>query len=240
MDAKSLDAIMKAIKAVSGNDVSIPDSLSSFLPFRAEFRARKEAQAGIVYTGQPIFDGSTYLGTYRTVNPKANGLSKIFNVFVAPKDLPEKMNYTETVEYVAGLQNWYGHNGTRFATEKGFFSAINADKYHGGWIIPPIEMMSYVVKDMYPHIIDRPISAYMSDNLFTFRFDFGLKTTKSEDDRAECHYWSSTDVHWPNHTHEVIPPHTFAANFLNARCDALENDEYRLNCRPVRLVEITP
>lgn len=84
-----------------------------------------------------------YLGQYTPKDRDGNSLSKTFNVFAAPEDLPERMTYIGAVEYIAQLKNWHGHDGTNYATDKEFYDAVKNGSYNGGWIVPTYGILSH-------------------------------------------------------------------------------------------------
>lgn len=185
----------------------------------AEARAILNAVPGQMIEGQGI-----YLGQYE---PK--GLGKIFNVFAAPEDLPEPMKYAETVEYIAEMKNWHGHDGANYASDKEIFSALKDGSYNGGWIIPTYELLAGTD----PKLLKYTHSSNLFDHRNTGSFKGTFTMVASSRPYLPEQYWSSAED--PEDTANVC-----LVDFSTGRLDVIDKDVTGLSCRPVRLVERKP
>lgn len=138
-------------------------------------------------------------------------LSKTFNVFAAPEDLPGKRSQPDTVALVTGLTHWHGHGGTSYNSDKLFYTALETGNYAGGWIIPPINILH--------------------DNFFNHRDQGALKDSIkiTAADEQPTYYSSTPDGK------EYFMVMQFAAGKVS---DGFRDTDFL--CRPVRLVEAKP
>lgn len=187
---------------------------------KAEEAALKNPQPG-----QKMPDGTIYLGQYKPKDRDGKSLSKTFNVFAAPEDLPDTMKYFDAVKLIAKLKKWYGYDGTNYATDKELYAAIKSGSYNGGWIIPTRDIL---------HGKDVDGKDTTPDNIFAHKDKGSFKGTlkMAEFSGSDCPgwYWSSTE------------DRDYATGVWFVRLsegDAfwLNKDNSHLSCRPVRLVE---
>ena len=196
--------------------------------------------------GQKMPDGTIYLGRYSPKDREGNSLSKTFNVFAAPEDLPKTMSYVDTVKYIAQLKKWHGYDGEIYATDKDLYAAIKSGSYNGGWTIPTRELLIGTEADGPSGI--RKGGVVRPDNLYDHREKGALKGTfcteaVRDGSSSKQSYWSCTEYReYPGE----YPPCVWVANFSD---DGFEgwgpSDISRmswvpkpLSCRPVRLVEV--
>src|SRR5690606_25593004 len=64
--------------------------------------------------GELVAGEGVYLGTYAPKDRDGISLSKTFNVFAAPEDLPGVHQYVGAVAEISKLKNWHGHDGEAF------------------------------------------------------------------------------------------------------------------------------
>lgn len=93
--------------------------------------------------GQLMPDGTIYLGKYAPKDRDGKSLGKIFNVFAAPEVLAGgARTYADTVKAVSELKDWHNYDGENYPTDKELYQALKNDRYDGGWIIPPCELLT--------------------------------------------------------------------------------------------------
>ena len=223
-------AIRDAI-AKLGVDVIPPEARVTF-PLAAERRRKAEEEAmKNPQPGQVMPDGTIYLGKYSPQDRDGNSLSKTFNVFAAPEDLPETMKYVDVVKYIAKLKKWHGHDGTNYATDKEIFKALKNGSYNGGWIIPTRELLVGTEPDGESGV--RKGKVIQPDNLFDHQnkgaFKGTFKTAAASGSGFPGWYWSSTE-------NRDGPSDVWSVRFLDGDGGWDLKDNYRLSCRPVRLV----
>lgn len=196
-----------------------PPNMDAWWEARVAERALRELQPG-----QKMSDGTIYLGQYTPVDRDGNSLSKTFNVFAAPEDLPEMMTYVGTVARIARLRDWHGHDGTPYEDDTQIYAALRDGSYTGGWIIPTIDIL-------YGKDVDG--RGAMSDNILAHKnkgsFKSTFKTAASGDPVHPGWYWSSTERRENAVTVWVVRL-SDGTGVWNHR------DGNRLSCRPVRLV----
>lgn len=182
--------------------------------------------------GKMMPDGTIYLGRYSPVDRDGISLSKTFNVFAAPEDLPRLMDYAAAVRYVANLEKWHGHDGTYCSSDKELYKSIKKGTYNGGWIIPPRELLTGTAPDRPSGFrVGEPVQA---DNLLDHKNTGSFKGTFTQTvapAKLSEWYWSSTELR-----HD--PALVWNACFH----DGIElwGDKVgtSMSCRPVRLVEV--
>ena len=160
--------------------------------------------------GKDIKGEGIYLGTYEPIDRDGKSLSRIFNVFAAPEDLPGGTRaYVNTVKEVASLKNFHGHDGTDYDTDKELYAALKDGTYNGGWIIPTRDIL------------------HGKDSAFKNTF----KMTASSGSGYPQWYWSCTE-------RREDPSNVWGADFSDGDGGWLRKDDFRLACRPVRLVPV--
>ena len=181
--------------------------------------------------GQKMPDGTIYLGQYKTKDHNGNSLSKTFNVFAAPEDLPETMTYVEAVKHIAGLKNWNGYDGTNYATDKELYAAIKSGSYTGAWIIPTRAILHGKDIDGTRTTPDNFLSAKDKGAFVDAKHAFKTATSSGSD--CPDYYWSSTQD-------RGNPSYVWGVRLSDGNAGWCHKDNNRLSCRPVRLVEIKP
>jgi hypothetical protein len=166
--------------------------------------------------GERTPDGTVYVGQYSPKDREGNSLSKTFNVFAAPKDLPGTMTYLGAVKHIAGVKNWHGHEGTHYATDKEFYAAVKDGSYNGGWIVPTHDIL---IGNLYPH-----------------KNTGALKGTFCEAARSGS---GCPDWYWSSTGHRENWPFVHGARFSDGFELWHPKDDFsRFSCRPVRLVPV--
>jgi hypothetical protein len=84
--------------------------------------------------GEMVEDEGIYIGQYTR-------LSKTFNVFAAPEDLPGERSQSDTLKLVNSLTNWHGYDGTGYSSDSVFYAALDTGSYSGNWVVPPIDIL---------------------------------------------------------------------------------------------------
>ncbi len=187
--------------------------------------------------GQTIEDKGVFIGTWE---PRVNGksLGKIFNVYAAPKDLPEDqadpysdkamLSFNDAVKRVAGTKDWFGHDGGNFENDAALLKAIRKNTYNGEWVIPPMDLM-YLPPT--PGVIGdygAPRLLYNAQN----KGDLEDTFEKLEGSSTSQWYWSSTETPTdPNYVRFV----NFAAATMAELTDYMGRNNNKLATRPVRL-----
>ncbi len=178
--------------------------------------------------GQKMPDGTIYLGVYKPKDRDGKSLSKTFNVFAAPEDLPETMKYVDAVKHIAKLKNWNGYDGTNYATDKEFYAAVKNGSYNGGWIIPTRDILHGKDVDGKDTTPDNILSA--KDKGAFKEAKHAFKTAASSGSGYPVWYWSSTED-------RVYPSGVWGVRLSDGNVGWHLKDGFRLSCRPVRLVE---
>jgi hypothetical protein len=183
-----------------------------------------DTSVSALMVGQLVAGQGVYIGQYAPKDRDGNSLGKIFNVFAAPQDLGGTEKYVDAVKHVAQLKNWNGFDGTNYATDRELYKAIKDGSYNGGWIIPTRDLLSG--KD-----VDG--NKTQSGNLLAAKDAGALKDTfkTSSGSGSDCPVWylSSTEFRdYPSYVHIVRLSDGYAG--------WCRKDDFRLSCRPVRLV----
>lgn len=178
-------------------------------------------QPGDLVPGEGI-----YIGKYEPKDREGKSLSKAFNVFAAPEDLPETMKYVDAVKHIAKLKKWNGYDGTNYATDKEFYAAVKNDSYDGGWIIPPRSVLSSKYLDEKDAA---PGNIFEHKDKGAPRGTFKMKTS-IHGDYLEW-YWTSTN--YPGDSKNMM-----AIRFSDGGGGCFSTA--RMSCRLVRLVEVAP
>ncbi len=124
------EALRQAIAAAQGRVIEWPseNQLANAFPVAAEMKkkaaavkAAEEERRRNPELGDFISGEGVYMGTYIPTDSTGTPLGKTFSVYAAPEDLPDRQyrsvaTYIRTVEHVAALQDWHGHNGIHCAS----------------------------------------------------------------------------------------------------------------------------
>src|ERR1700722_15468167 len=232
---RKLAAARPHFKAVNGKFVPYkikpPEALD--IVIAGEKRAQKKAATQALENlqiGQATADGTIYLGQYQPKDREGNTLGEIFNVYAAPEDLPDTMRYVDAVEYIAGLKDWHGFNGTNYATDKETYAALKDGSYNGGWIIPTREFLAG--KEAGGGSEAGKGAIVSADNLFDHQNKGAFKgtfcTAASNGSDFPDWYRSSTEQRGD-------PSHVWAARFADGGGGWCLKDGTLMSCRPVRL-----
>ncbi len=218
---------------VIGINIVRPDNPAALFPVSAAIHAEErriaEEKENNPEPGDKMKDGTIYLGKYTPINREGVNLGKTFNVFAAPQDLPERMTYVDTVAYIAALKNWNGYDGTDYATDKEIYAAINADSYAGGWIIPTRDILRGKNVNA---VNTTPDNLYAHQSKGAFQGTFKTAVSSHGSSRLGF-YWSSTEL-------RNSPFYVCGVGLSDGYQDGALKHRDLFNCRPVRLVQITP
>jgi hypothetical protein len=100
--------------------------------------------------GALIEGKGVYVGTHTHEWKKSTGLfsseklSRIFDVYAAPKDVKNGAIYSNLLDAVAGIENLEGHSGARIETEFRLKAAIENDEVEqivGQWFVPSFDIL---------------------------------------------------------------------------------------------------
>ena len=133
-------------------------------------------------------DGTIYIGS-RELKDASDVALGDFYLFAAPEDLKGKqrnrllLTFSETVEHVEGLRDWYGYDGGNFANETAWQAAIRDGRYNGQWVIPP--------KDI------------LVENLFENRDQGALRSTFETASRPDEAHWYRSSTAYRNSSSSV-------------------------------------
>lgn len=188
--------------------------------------------------GQMIEGHGVFIGTWTPKDSEGKSLSQTFNVFAAPQDLQdtpgskESCSYIDAVKHIAGLKNWNGFDGANYATDKELIQALKDGSYKGGWVIPPLELLSGM---------NAACLQVQPDNLYAHKDKGALKNSFVKEAIAGVHgsgyadrYWSSTERKPANpKPADEIYMYSFSLSqgtyFISAKNYSWQS------CRPVRL-----
>ena len=205
---------------------------------KAKAEAIANAKPGDIIEGEGI-----YLGKYSPKNRMGQSLKKTFNVYAAPEDLPELMNYMALVKYIAALKSWHGHDGANYESDKDIYKALKNGSYNGGWIIPPRELMGGRDPDdckgaRLGREIIQPDNMFDHQDKGSFKNTFNT-TVFADHPKYPEWYWSSSQPRRQKGGEYAgyEDCHSYTMRFLS---DGLETARLQgsgyLACRPVRLV----
>lgn len=233
--------VLSAISRARGStDVCIKDSFDTDEAFPITTK-EKRIQASIrerfnnLQPGDLMEDKTIYLGKYTPLSVDRVPLSKTYNVFAAPKDLPTLMTYNQTQECVACLKHWCGYNGANYKNAEDIYDALKTGHYNGEWIIPPRELLTGFPFDA-PEQNDSN-AIIQPDNLLTHKnkgsFKGSFITTQPDTKSVYPDFYRSSTEHVQNKNY------TWYSSFVDNH-EHYTNKEFNLmSCRLVRLVEFT-
>lgn len=182
--------------------------------------------------GNLIEGDGIYIGKWVPEDRSGVSLRKIFNVYAAPADLPYIMTYAETVDHVAQLKNWHGHDGMRCLTDSDVYDALRGGSYNGGWIVPPRVLVAGTEVNGAEGRRSEPI--IQPDNIFSLRHTGALRGTfkTGVEDLSGCPnwYWSSTE--------HGNGEHMWVMRFRDGYGGWDVKNRQKMNCRPVRLASV--
>jgi hypothetical protein len=207
----------------------------------AEEEARLERERN-PRTGDAVSDKGIFLGVWEPWDRKDTPIGRKYRVYAAPEDLKDSngtvhREYRQTVEEVAGLTNWHGHDGEPFVTDTALFWALKEDRYEGGWIIPPREIME---GDRF--IISKKGNVFWTPNLRDNQNAGDLDGTFQNTGKF---YWSCTESYlgkWC--TNFAFDKNIEAGGWDDwvhpDQSEVFKEDERAFCCRPCRLEEVKP
>ncbi|MDD3371134.1 MAG: hypothetical protein PHE27_04830, partial [Alphaproteobacteria bacterium] len=178
--------------------------------------------------GQNVQGEGIYFGVLDLHKNYGSPDEKAYYLFAAPVDLagPDgralSLTFEQAADEVSKLSNFFGHDGAFYDDDRALFADLKADRYGGGWVIPPLPFLNGAGAER----------GFQGDNLFNHRsvgaFD-GTYTAKQEDGRM--FYWSSSL--WPHSSF-------FVANvdFASGDCDYFSRNRAALSVRVCRLVPV--
>ncbi len=201
-------------------------------------------EPGLLVQGEGIFVG---LWTLKFAN--GNSLGVACEVWAAPEDLKNAprvdglKTYNETVQAVALLRQWHGHDGGNFANEAAIIDSLDkAVKRHakqyasaaGAWFEPAGAdkwfIPSRILLDGKAYNANGNFEPVQDENLYDLR-DMGAfqdtYTTQEGSPNAPW-YWSSSE-------HRVHADYVWNVRFTDGHDDWDPKDNTRLSCRPVRV-----
>ena len=194
---------------------------------RANEKSRQLANAE---TGQKIDNGGIFLCIWEPKDETGNSLGKYF-VYAAPEDLTDVsgkrglFTYGNAIERIAGLENWHGFNGANYKTANDFYKALTSDRYDGGWIIPPSELlMGKNARGSQVHPDNLYVHREKGDLSGTFTMVAAHDLTDAPD-----WYWSSTETR--NNPDYVL---SIQLSYPGNSSDSKDGTRL-LGCRPIRL-----
>jgi hypothetical protein len=213
------------IASVSGHTKGDAD-----LPISAKLRKRNAALLANAKPGDLLEAlGGIYVGTYEPRDTGGNSLGLTFNVIAAPCDLGRVRSFAETIKAVAALSDWQGYKGESYTCAREIYQALKDGSYNGGWIIPPMELLSGT--KLSNHFMQR-------DNMFDYKdtgeFAGTFTTEHTGGIGLPQVYWSSTE---PCGDMTRIVSCSFAGNSAANHADY--KDSGFMSCRPVRLMLVT-
>ncbi len=225
--------LLQAIASVNGGITPTKAEGVELFPVSVAMRKAREAASKIYNVGDLIPDQGVYLGKYSPVDREGRSLGKVFNVFAAPQDLPDVMTYAETVKYIAGLEKWYGFNGTNYQNDKEIYAALEDGSYNGGWVIPPRELVVGTEPDGKTGI--RMGKVIQPDNLFNHQNVGVFKGTFKTDASGSIHF---RDCYWSSTEYREKPTEECFVQFSSGTEEFVSKNIFLMSCRPVRLVEV--
>jgi hypothetical protein len=174
--------------------------------------------------GKQFGDSGIYLGVWDPPTLLYNS----YHVFVAPTDLIDPTDglrictdFRRAVDEVSKLKNWKGHDGCKILSEGELLIALDENKYHGEWFIPPVGLMAGW---------DFTRGVAVTPSVFAQKEEFA-KTFPPSDDFQGAWYWTCSS---PKHANDKV----WAVNCENSNSFAYDKVT-PLRIRPLRL-ELVP
>ena len=95
--------------------------------------------------GELVAGEGIYLGEWQPRDRDGKSLKKTFNLFASSKTLGIGAGYYRTLEKIALLKNYYGHNGIAFANDERLILSLKNEKYNGQWFLPTADILHDVI-----------------------------------------------------------------------------------------------
>lgn len=124
------NAITSPAVTVSGADRDVDDIADLY-------------EIGQLVEGKGVYVG-TYIHNWSEGFWKSQQLSRVFDVYAAPKDIANGKTYGNLIDEIAGLVSLEGHSGARIETEERLFRALQdeeVEKIVSQWFMPPYEIL---------------------------------------------------------------------------------------------------
>jgi len=182
--------------------------------------AVNDDEAAKMQIGQMIAGKGVFVGTWTPEDRDGKSLGKTFNLYAALKDIGALKTFNDAVNYVAGLENWHGHDGFNHningnASCAALYDALKDGSYNGEWFIPP--------KDALEHNLYQNKEAFKPANtLVTANNGFGMARW----------YWSCTE-------RRDDASFVYGVDFTDGVGDWVPKDHFSLSGRVVR-AELRP
>ncbi len=235
------EALRAAFAAMHGDpaesQILQTSETSDLFPISAALKEAQRIKAATEHTPGELIEGEgIFLCRYQLHDHNGNPLKKIFNVFVAPEDLTSEkgehstLDYLHTVERVAALKDWNGHDGGNYPHQYALYKALLQGTYQGEWVIPPREIMDG--DDLYTQrfgVQKENMCRYKDTGTFKGTYLHQPKTTSSA---AIDWYWSCTEE--PKSRNKV-----WNVRFNDETGGWNHKDTIVMSCRPIRFVEVT-
>lgn len=98
--------------------------------------------------GEFVAGEGVYMGTAAVLSNL--GITEKFNVFSTPDNFHVDKDvlmfeFEDALDFVAGLEELFDHNGTRITSEEGLAKAVSDGTYDGQWILPNYKTMKSVL-----------------------------------------------------------------------------------------------
>lgn len=182
--------------------------------------------------GDMIEDKGIYLGILKV------SLNKRFSVYAAPSDLKTSegkrllLTFNDAVQHVAGLRDWYGHDGVLIETEAQLHSFIQNKRYDdlAKWFIPPAGMLADNNKK-------KKISLYRDQNIGALSGTVCTPEKKSGHPDPSRYYWSCSEDQNDRVCVQSVKMDSRATGFktLGGACYKNRKNLFGLSTRPVRM-----
>lgn len=191
----------------------------------ADKKAKEDALRNL-QPGQLVSGKGVFIGIWQPKDREGNSLGRIFNVFAAPQDLTDAsgqknpLTYEDTVNRVAELKNWHGHDGGRFINDTAVYDALKNNSYNGEWFIPTRDLLDG--KEFNKKTVQL-------DNLYRYKDTGALKGTFTTTVGFYPHwYWSCTES-------AGVPIYMWEVRFTDGADGLCHMRNGGQSCRPVRV-----
>lgn len=210
--------VVKGRMEIYTADVSNADTVAA-----AAIQAEMEnVQPGGFVEGKGIF-----VGEWTPKRRDGTSLSKKFRVYAAKKDLIdepsgiEAFSFDVAIRRIANLKGLHGHDGAHYRTDTDLINGLDSGDYNGGWVMPPIELLSgYNLDDNY----------VQADNLESRKGAGELIDAFNHSYKGRAlHFW-----YWSLSTPGDNALASRAFKFADGSRDWLSKDR-SVRCRPVRM-----
>jgi hypothetical protein len=209
--------------------------------------------------GELVPNQGIFACLWKPLDRIGQSIGKIFELYVAPEDLPDDHGGQQGLFYFRGainavrsLKSWYGHDGIDVWNDDirgspGLTQALKDGTAVGRWFVPPVGPMMGISGDGTPIGADNVIVTNFKtriDNLYRNRnagvFNKSFMPRDSKDRRGDSYnYWTIT--HPDYHTFpDIVWVVSLAPGPASERPYKKEiKDRIRLPCRPCRVREVS-